>query len=71
MTGQPIETIMVLNLSIMIIISFVGFFWLLHELKQLHQILNSRLTELIEASKAAAHASGASEERLRQEESKN
>lgn len=64
---NPLEVILVVNLSAMVIISIIGFIWGIREIKDLHNSLNSRLDQLLVASNLNAHAAGVAEEKARRE----
>jgi hypothetical protein len=57
------ELMLVINLTVMMMVSIVGFMYVARALKEIHAALNSRLSALLEATTKIAHTAGVEEER--------
>ncbi len=65
MENFSIELVLIINLGMVVILSFIGFIWTIKELHELHKSLNSRLDQLLLAAQVGGHAAGVAEERER------
>jgi hypothetical protein len=57
------EIMLTVNLTVMMIFFVLGLMYTARALREIHIALNSRLTQLLEATRDIAHAAGIEEER--------